>query len=371
MGDRHGQRREHLRRPSASATRAASTDRKIRLRRQPGQLHRRRAATSRATSPRHRTGLKGDRRRTDLDSSTAATRPGSRSTTRGGPNNGYIYFTPTFDDTASIYAFKPNGEYAGLILDAVGFSCQALASTRPTATSTRAQRLSRSSALRRRRRTSSGALPNGTLPRPNRELRDSPSTPAATSTRQLRRIRRKARSSNTRPRTSARARSPRTRNLRRRRRPASPTTRPAATSSPATAPTCSELTTGGCPVNAPFGGLDNSRGRHRRAPATGSRHQPRLPAGGSIDVFGPPASLPMDTTEPASEVLQTTRDPERHTSTPTDPGRSPNANSSGAKTAAIWKARSPARRRRRSTRRPRSAPNSPALEDLPSTTTAW
>ena len=41
----------------------------------------------------------------------------------GGPSNGYIYTSPTFNDGGALYAYKPNGEFAGLV-GTSGFSCQ-------------------------------------------------------------------------------------------------------------------------------------------------------------------------------------------------------------------------------------------------------
>jgi hypothetical protein len=70
-----------------------------------------------------------------------------------------------------------------------------------------------------------------------------------------------------------------------------------------------EITTAGAQVNAPFGGISNSRGV---AVATGDRvhavsnGQRDGANSGSIQTYGPPVALPIDTTEPASEVLQLT-----------------------------------------------------------------
>jgi hypothetical protein len=66
-----------------------------------------------------------------------------------------------------------------------------------------------------------------------------------------------------------------------------------------------ELTTAGAQVNSPFGGLNDS---HGVAAAAGNRVYAASygGAGGSIAIFGPPAALPLDTTEAPTNVLQTT-----------------------------------------------------------------
>ena len=67
-----------------------------------------------------------------------------------------------------------------------------------------------------------------------------------------------------------------------------------------------EMTTAGAQVNAPFGGLFDSHGVAAAAGNRVLRQSSYGGAGGSIAIFGPPASLPVDTTEPASDVLQPT-----------------------------------------------------------------
>jgi hypothetical protein len=67
-----------------------------------------------------------------------------------------------------------------------------------------------------------------------------------------------------------------------------------------------ELTDSGATVGAPFGGLETSRGL-TVTPANRVYAGSGLNSGaGSVSIFGPPAALPVDTTEPATEVLQTT-----------------------------------------------------------------
>jgi hypothetical protein len=71
-----------------------------------------------------------------------------------------------------------------------------------------------------------------------------------------------------------------------------------------TGPDVREITTAGAPVGGPFGGLDQSRGVSA-APGNKVLASNLGFPGGSIDVFGPPANLPIDTTDQPTEVLQT------------------------------------------------------------------
>ena len=66
-----------------------------------------------------------------------------------------------------------------------------------------------------------------------------------------------------------------------------------------------ELTTAGAPVGGTFGGLEQSRGLDA-APGNRVIASNLGYPGGSIDVFGPPANLPKNTTSAPTDLLQTT-----------------------------------------------------------------
>ncbi len=216
----------------------------------------------------------------------------------GGPNNGYFYFSPTFNDNGAMWAFKPNGEFAGLI-PSVGFSCQVSVNQ----TNGNIYTGTSESTIKRFPPAAQfvGAVPNGTAATPNQVCGLAVDTAG------------NAYAINSGEPTEGPVLKYPAANF-----GVSPLPTPEIWSARTTSlgidfatehlfvgngAEVQELTTEGEPINAPFGGLDNS---HGVTGAPGDRvfvTNLGFP-GGSIEVFGPPASLPVDTTEPASEVLQ-------------------------------------------------------------------